>query len=486
MNRRYTFFTHLVVAAITLVLLMPVFSLGAENQDMRAVQMEANKSIQALKAKADAEKAAAEQEAAESRAKITKDRTALTAEVVRLEAQAKELENAVINLDDQDKKLVEQETALNVKLSEADGVVKELVGVVRIHAKDLQSLIDNSLQTALGGADTGFLEEIAAAKRFPSLDDITAMNELAYSQLAAGGAVRMIKGSITNRAGENAAADILVLGNFTAAYRLGDEVGFLNHSSAGQKLFALSRLPSRSQRHQLLEYMEGKSEAVPIDISRGGALDQLTRTPTLTEQIESGGPLVWPILLILVVAILISIERLIYLWRSRVSSDVFSERLESLCEKGDWQSCAAECQRMNGKPLSRVLATGCAFVGMERETMENGLQEAILKEIPTMERFLSTLGMLAAIAPLLGLLGTVTGMIDTFQVITQFGTGDPRLMSSGISVALVTTMLGLSVAIPIMLVHSLLNRSVDNRIAEMEEKAVALVNYAERYRNGLA
>jgi biopolymer transport protein ExbB len=120
---------------------------------------------------------------------------------------------------------------------------------------------------------------------------------------------------------------------------------------------------------------------------------------------------------------------------------------------------------------------------MKREAMENALQEAILREIPPMERFLSTLGMLAAIAPLLGLLGTVTGMIDTFHVITQHGTGDPRMMSGGISEALVTTMLGLSVAIPIMLAHTLLNRTVDTRIGQMEEKAISLVNMVHKNRN---
>jgi biopolymer transport protein ExbB len=91
--------------------------------------------------------------------------------------------------------------------------------------------------------------------------------------------------------------------------------------------------------------------------------------------------------------------------------------------------------------------------------------------------------MLAAIAPLLGLLGTVTGMIDTFHVITQHGTGDPRMMSGGISEALVTTMLGLTVAIPIMLAHTLLNRAVDTRIGQMEEKAMALVNIVHRNRS---
>jgi biopolymer transport protein ExbB len=119
---------------------------------------------------------------------------------------------------------------------------------------------------------------------------------------------------------------------------------------------------------------------------------------------------------------------------------------------------------------------------MPREEMENALQEAVLKEVPPMERFLSTLGMLAAIAPLLGLLGTVTGMIDTFHVITLYGTGDPRLMSGGISEALVTTMLGLSVAIPLLLAQTLLNRAVDKRIGEMEEKSVALVNIVQKHR----
>ncbi len=120
---------------------------------------------------------------------------------------------------------------------------------------------------------------------------------------------------------------------------------------------------------------------------------------------------------------------------------------------------------------------------MGREEIENGLQEAILSEMPAMERFLSTLGMLAAIAPLLGLLGTVTGMIDTFHVMTLFGTGDPRMMSGGISEALVTTMLGLSVAIPMMLAHTLLSRTVDNMIGQMEEKGVAFVNIVHKSRS---
>ena len=133
--------------------------------------------------------------------------------------------------------------------------------------------------------------------------------------------------------------------------------------------------------------------------------------------------------------------------------------------------------------MARVLLAGLAAKDLQREDMENVLQEAILKEIPALERFLSTLGMLTAIAPLLGLLGTVTGMINVFHVITLHGASDPRLMSGGISEALVTTMLGLSVAIPLMLLHNLLSRRVDRMIGDLEEQSVALVNIIHHHRH---
>ncbi|MGB3225165.1 MAG: MotA/TolQ/ExbB proton channel family protein, partial [Desulforhopalus sp.] len=282
------------------------------------------------------------------------------------------------------------------------------------------------------------------------------------------------------RAGNTTEAEILVIGNFTAAYRIDDEVGFLSYSPAGRKLFALSTLPSGKQQKQLLQYMDGLHEAVPMDISRGAALSQLTNNLSLRQQIGKGGPLVWPILAILVVGILIVIERVFFLYRRSTDADALAKRVEEQVMQQNRQEAVEECAQLSNKPVARVMAAGLAFAGMQREIMENGLQEAILREIPPLERCLSTLAMLAAIAPLLGLLGTVTGMIDTFYVITQHGTGDPRMMSGGISVALVTTMLGLSVAIPIMLAHTLINRTVDNRIAEMEEKAVALVNIVHK------
>ena len=220
-----------------------------------------------------------------------------------------------------------------------------------------------------------------------------------------------------------------------------------------------------------------------MDISKGGALRQLTHQLSLWEQIPKGGPIVWPIMGILGLAGLILLERLFFLFRKRMNVDAFMLKIQRLINENRWEECRVLLESKRKKLIPKVLLTALEFRDQERVDMENALQEAILGEIPHIERFLSTLGMLAAIAPLLGLLGTVTGMINTFHVITYYGTSDPRMMSGGISEALVTTMLGLSVAIPIMLFHTLLNRRVEMLISKMEEKAVSFVNMVFKNRN---
>jgi biopolymer transport protein ExbB len=130
--------------------------------------------------------------------------------------------------------------------------------------------------------------------------------------------------------------------------------------------------------------------------------------------------------------------------------------------------------------VGHVLRAGLEVRHADRQTQESVLQEAILNQLPKVERGMAVLAVLGAVAPLLGLLGTVTGMIDTFRVITLYGTGDPKLMSGGISEALVTTELGLAVAIPIMLLHTFLSRRVDHIVGDMEERSVQLCNIFQR------
>lgn len=444
--------------------------------DMRALQIQAQQTRETLIQKAAAEKAAAERATAESRALITQDRTHLKKAVADLEAQTQKSALELAALGRQRDELLEKETALTHTLTERDSMIRELVGVIRVNAKDIDALVAQNLQSALSDDGPEFLSAVAQEARFPGMDDVRAMSAALWRQLHAAGEVALEHGTMVDRAGREVEADLLVLGPFTAAYRLAGEVGFLNPSPDGRRLYALSRQPTRRMQKQLRAYMAGESDSVPMDISRGGALRQLTHELRLWEQIPKGGAIVWPILAILAAGVVIAIERIIFLVRRHLDGDGLIRRIETLAAEGNWQACSEACAPFSRKPVARVIQAGLRCCLMQREELENALQEAILKEIPPMERFLSTLGMLAAIAPLLGLLGTVTGMIDTFHVITLHGTSDPRLMSGGISEALVTTMLGLSVAIPIMLAHTLFNRAVDRNIGQMEEKAVALVN----------
>jgi biopolymer transport protein ExbB len=452
-------------------------------QEMRAMHVQAQQAKQELLEKVAAEKQATEQAAAQSRARITSDRNTLQKAIADLKAENQQLSQAIKKLEGQYNPLEKKEKQLSDQLAEMDSMVRELVGVIRITAKDVGALIDQNLQSALGEREDGFLKSIAEQGQFPAMEDIRGMVTLLLDEIQTSGEVGIQHGPMVDRAGASIEAQILTLGNFTAAYRTDNEVGFLNYSSSGRKLFALSRLPTGRMQKQIVRYMEGQSDAVPMDISRGGALRQLTHELSLWEQILNGGLIVWPILTILAFGIAIVIERVIFLLRKRLDTDGFIGNINALVAGRKWDECSKICTNHEDKPVARVVAAGLACYRMRREEMENALQEAILKEVPTMERFLSTLGMLAAIAPLLGLLGTVTGMIDTFHVITLHGTGDPRMMSGGISEALVTTMLGLSVAIPIMLAHTLLNRAVDNHIGQMEEKAVALVNIVHKSRS---
>ncbi|MFO7840286.1 MAG: MotA/TolQ/ExbB proton channel family protein [Desulfosalsimonadaceae bacterium] len=471
--------TCFILFALLAVLLAPPAGVG---QDMRELSIEARKEREALRRRIAEEKAAAQKAAAQSREAIVRDRKKLQAALDRLQAENSRLKADIEKLSKEQEALSQTEQAATGKLKKKKGMVKELVGVIRVNAKDIDALLAKNPQTAAGATRPSFLDAVAEESRFPGMQEVRDMADALFEQIRQTGAVTLEKGRIIDRAGKTVQAEILALGPFSAAYKKGGETGFLNFSPAGGKLYALSELPSGRMQSRIAEYMNGESRAVPIDITRGAALRQLTHQLDIREMVPKGGLLVWPILAVLAIGLLIVLERVIFLFRKRLDPNSLINRIESLAGENKWSECTRACAAYAGKPVARVLQAGIRCCHMEREEMENALQEAILREIPSMERFLSTLGMLAAIAPLLGLLGTVTGMIDTFHVITLHGTGDPRLMSGGISEALVTTMLGLSVAIPLMLSQTLLNRSVDKTIGQMEEKAVALVNIVHKSR----
>jgi biopolymer transport protein ExbB len=449
----------------------------ASAEDMRAASQQAEK---------DYEAAAEAAEATEAR--ILEDRKALVAEVQRLEKREKELEATLSRLEERFAALTEVEEELAKAWSERELAFRELVGTVRTSARDLETILKHSPFTADRPERVEQIQPVLEKKHFPGLDDILLMSELFLEEIQRSGEVTLREGSYVDRTGQDRIGRVLTLGKFTILYEDGKEVGFLRYSEDEERFYTLSALPSWWVRRNLRGYVEGRAEAVYMDLSGGGALRQITHKPSLWEQIRSGGPIVWPILAIAVLALLLVIERIVYLRRVHGNTDRLMDEMNRLASQGDWKACEALVEGYEDKdwPVLNVLAAGLSGRQEERETQENILQEAILREVPRLERFLAILAILGAVAPLLGLLGTVTGMIDTFRVITLYGTGDPKMMSGGISEALITTELGLAVAIPIMLFHTVLSRRVDNLVGDMEEKAVGLTNVIqkERSRNG--
>lgn len=466
-----------------------VWGAVATAQDMRVSFQDMETRRRAMAVQANQELTAARAAAEKKAEEIASDKQALKKAIAGLKSGNARLKTENTNLE---KKIVTQRAqgdTLKESLEESRAVNKELAGFVRAYAKDLESVLTQSLQSALTPNRQAFLGPVISRERFWSMDDIQKIADVLFDEIKASGQVALSQGPIIDRQGKDRTAKILTLGNFTGIYVLetqdgkAQETGFLLYSDQSQRFFALSKLPSVRLKDQLSDYLAGKAAAVPMDMSRGGALRRYTHELNLADQVPKGGPIVWPILVILGLAVLILVERLVFFLRRHVATEPFMAEVKAYIIKENWEGCNRFMATKQKGFIPGVLLKALPFKDHSREDMENALQEAILGEIPPIERFLSTLGMLAAIAPLMGLLGTVTGMINTFHVITYYGTGDPRMMSGGISEALVTTMLGLAVAIPIMLCHTLLSRKVETQISLMEEKSVSFVNLVFKARN---
>ncbi len=197
------------------------------------------------------------------------------------------------------------------------------------------------------------------------------------------------------------------------------------------------------------------------------------------EIIIAGGPVMWPIILCSVIAAAIMLERLWTLQRKRVIPRELTDRVWKLVETRSLNERHIEALARNS-PLGRVLAAGLANRNQGRDIMKEVIEDTGRHVVHELERFLNPLGTIAAISPLLGLLGTVTGMIQAFEAITSEGVGDPRVLSGGIGEALITTAAGLIVAIPALIGFRYLRGLVDFLVVEMEKEAMKLVQAFDR------
>jgi len=346
------------------------------------------------------------------------------------------------------------------QLADRMGEFGELFGVVRTVAGDTEAQISNSLISSERPGRTVYLRELAARKELPRIEELERLWSGLHEQMTLQGKNTRYQATVLNAKGEPTQAEVIRIGPFVS---LNADGAYQRYISANEQVALLGRQPGGRYVSAGKEYADAQpGEVVPaaIDPSRGQILSLLVTAPSLRERIDFGGTIGYIIIAIAIVGILMALERIVTL-------SLVGAKVSSQIKKTD--------QPDAGNPLGRVLQAYKDNEAVDVETLELKLDEAVLKETPRLEARLATLKTLAAVAPLLGLLGTVTGMIETFQAITLFGTGDPKLMAGGISQALITTVLGLVAAIPIILLHSLANGRSRSVVAVLEEQSAGMI-----------
>jgi len=354
--------------------------------------------------------------------------------------------------------IVDARAALDTRL----GALKELFGVLQMVSGDAQGRFDASL-TSVQYPDRGeFLTELgskmASASSLASIEDIERLwFELQREVVESGNIIRFDQ-EFANAAGERVTDEVIRVGVFNIVY----DGGYLEYDSTTGNVNELQRQPEQSRytdsTADLLEATDG-TVRFGIDVTRGSILALLVESPTITERINQGGIVGYSIIGLGIIGLLIALWRWIGL---SADSRKVSAQLKSDSASTD-------------NPLGRVLAAYEANEKADTETIELKLSEAALKEMPRLTKGLLFIKVISVVAPLMGLLGTVTGMIKTFQVITLYGAGDPKMMAGGISQALMTTVLGLVVAIPMVLIHTLVSGQSRKIINILHSQSAGLV-----------
>ena len=336
-------------------------------------------------------------------------------------------------------------------------------------AGDAQARFNNSL-TNIHYPDRGdFLVELgnkmAGANTLASIEDIERLWFELQREITESGTIVRFNHIVTLANGDQVELEIVRVGAFNLAF----EDGYLIYESGSGNISELQRQPDQSRytnsAGDMIDATDGGYVTFGIDVTRGGILALLVESPTVMDRIHQAGIVGYCIISLGIIGLMIAIWRWIGL-------------------SSDGRKVAAQLKRdtaSTDNPLGRVLAAYESNRNADTETIELKLSEAALKEMPGLTKGLLFIKVISVVAPLMGLLGTVTGMIKTFQVITLYGAGDPKMMAGGISQALMTTVLGLVVAIPMVLIHTLVSGQSRKIINILQSQSAGLVaQHSER------
>ena len=386
-------------------------------------------------------------------------------------ATSNRLEN---NFQENEITLANKTDALNKRMGE----LKELFGVLQQVAGDTRSKFQTSVISAQIPDRGVFLDELAqsmgSSSKLASIEEIERLWFELQREMTQSGKVHRFTREVVLANGDKKPLEITRIGGFN----LVADGKYLEYIDETGSVAELIRQPSSRYLDSAESLTSSTNETVPfaLDPTGGSILNLLVQAPDLVERVEQGGTVGYIILIIGAIGLLIAIERFItlFLVGSKVNRQLKSAKISK------------------DNPLGRVMSVEQDNPNVDTETLELKLSESILREVPKLSSRLTIIKIISVVAPLIGLLGTVTGMINTFQAITLFGTGDPKLMAGGISQALVTTVLGLVVAIPMVFISTMLNtrsRGIINILQQqctgiMAERSEASENAATKSAKG--
>jgi len=360
-------------------------------------------------------------------------------------------------------KITAEVDALRAQRDEMTNTLGDIQTVFGNLSNDTLSTLSNSLVSIDHIERLTEAKRLAALDELPTLEDLNVLWELMLQVAIESGKVTRFPANVVTDEGDHQSRTVVRLGDFS----LLSEGQYLRYVPENKKLIVVGGQPPQNFQRMASAFQQVKSGSanVAVDPTRGALLTVFAQKPDWKARIQQGGIIGYVIIGLGGIGLLIALERLLALTvvGVRVKRQTRSEYPHS------------------GNPLGRLIQVASESTRENPETLSLKLDDSILREIPSLQRGLGSLSVLAAVAPLLGLLGTVIGIIETFQSITLFGAGDPRLMSGGISLALVTTVMGLVAAIPLLLLQSfLLGKS--NRIIQIldESSAAAIAEAAER------
>jgi len=401
------------------------------------------------------------QEARQREAEFSRQRNQQQSLLNRARAERTRQENESARLEqlfqDNQARIVSARAALDERL----GALKELFGVLQTVSGDTQGRFNASLTNLQYPDREDFLvalgSKMASATELAQIEDIENLWFELQREINESGNIVRFTHLVTRADGTQEEMEVVRVG----AFNLVSDAGYLEFDAGEGSISELLRQPDGSFTGSADDLFEADSGYVPfgVDVTRGGILGLLVETPTIREKIDQGGIVGYSILALGAVGLLIAIWR--FMGLSTDSRKVSSQL------KRDTAS--------TDNPLGRVLAAYESNRGADTETIELKLSEAALKEMPGLTKGLLFIKVISVVAPLMGLLGTVTGMIKTFQVITLYGAGDPKMMAGGISQALVTTVLGLVVAIPMVLLHTIVSGQSRKIVNIIQSQSAGLI-----------